>query len=63
MIATSDLLQDEAIRIWDADSSQLVKTVSTKAHTSVVAFSPDGHHLAYGGEAQVSVLTIENQRK
>jgi WD40 repeat protein len=40
---------DKKIYIWDADTSELRKTLTTPSDVTAVAFGPDGRHLASGG--------------
>jgi WD40 repeat protein len=48
-----------AVRIWDASSPSLVKEIVSGGRAwDVVAFSPDGRKIAYGGEAEVYIASI-----
>lgn len=46
------------LRIWDVTAASELKEITTHTITTVVAFSPDGKKLAYGGEGGVYVLDI-----
>jgi len=50
------------VRIWDAQSDQMLREISTGSNIpAVIAFSPDGRKLAYGGEAGITVIDVKNQ--
>jgi WD40 repeat protein len=40
---------EEGVRIWDADSGELLDTISYAGAVYAVDWSPDGRYLAYGG--------------
>lgn len=48
------------IRIWDSESSTLLRSIPKEGRLfDVVAFSPDGRKLAYGGEGVIYIISVQ----
>jgi len=59
LIASADMADTpQPIRIWDARSSKEIQQIRTSSIVDVVAFSPDGRRLAFGGEGGVEVVDM-----
>jgi WD40 repeat protein len=54
----------EEIKLWDASSGQLLRTLQGKTYFMSIAYSPDGHTLARGTlDHTIELLDVASMQK